>query len=229
MDECYMVFGGSGDIGYAIVESLISSNVVIFSSYFNNPRSFSGGRVRQFRYVSTEGIPIDILAEIRTYKIRALFYSIGVSSSKKSIVKSGLAEWQNLFQTNTLTFIEIFQGLYSELVRCQSHIVALSSVAAQNNSPNNCPYTLSKAGLEIVISCLIKEEIHNKLKFSVVAPSLVNSNMAKKIARLKGYEDYDYYVSEVLNNRILDCEYVANKCIQVLSQPYDANSFYIAI
>lgn len=229
MDECYLVFGGSGDIGSSIVELLIPSDVVVFSSYARHPRSYPDRNVKQFKYISTEGIPQDVLTEIRRYKIKALFYSIGISSSKKSVVKSGLSEWLNLFQTNTLTFIEIFQELYNDLVRSQSHIVALSSVAAQNNSPNNCPYTLSKAGLEIIISCLIKEEGHNKLKFSVVAPGLVDSNMARRIAKIKGYEDYNFYVSEVLNNKILDCQYVAKQCIEVLNRPYDANSFYIDI
>lgn len=214
MDRNVLIFGGSGDIGANLISALLEfEHTNVWSSYKKNHSNIKG---RSFYFDAAIGISSLLLKELEKIHIDGLVYLIGEKSSKHLIRDTSLEEWKTLIDINALGFLRIYNQLYTTLKESGTRIVVLSSSAAFENKRLNGAYSGSKALLESICMTIAKEERENGIQINVIAPSLIDSKLARETVKLKGYTDFDQYVYTCLNGNILKTNDVVEVIIQLL-------------
>lgn len=224
MDKNFLVFGGSGDIGINLTSRLLErEHINVWSSYKNNALNIKG---RSFYFDASAGISSTLLEELRTINIDGLVYLVGEKSSKQLVRDTRLEEWKTLIDVNALSFLRVYNQLYTTLKESSTRIVVMSSSAASENKRLNGAYSGSKALLESICMTIAKEERENGIQINVIAPSLIDSKLAREIVKLKGYNDFEQYVHVCLNDNILKINDVVKVILHLLFdedllQPYE--------
>lgn len=214
MDKNFLIFGGSGDIGISLTSSLLElDHTHVWSSYKKNDSIIKG---HSFYFDASEGISSTLLTELKNTHIDGLVYLIGEKSSKQLIRDTSFEEWKMLIDINALSFLKIYNQLYTTLKESSTKIVVMSSSAAYENKRLNGAYSGSKALLESICMTIANEEKENGIQINVIAPSLVDSKLARETVKLKGYNNFDQYVNTYLNGNILQIKDVVKTILELL-------------
>lgn len=218
-----IVVGGSGDVGKCVVGMLHSQKKHhIISTYFKNYNLDAPTDVLQIRF-NAKNIDKRWLEIGEKYPIAYLVFLVGVRSSKQTIVDTSLQEWENLIEINALSFLKLFKMLSNNLRENHARIIVVSSSAVVDNKAESGPYSASKLLLESIVCTLSKEEEKYGIGFNIIAPSLIDSRLARELVAIKGYKSYEEYVNIVLKGKILSIESVARKIVDIIN--LDAKSF----
>lgn len=102
-------------------------------------------------------------------------------------------------------------------------IVVVSSSAPYENKRLNGAYSGSKALLESICLTIAKEEQENGIKINIIAPSLIDTKLAREIVKMKGYDDFEQYVTTCLNGKILKTTDVIKTIYELLSDETNSN------
>lgn len=90
-------------------------------------------------------------------------------------------------------------------------IVVISSIATRSNAANGAPYAMAKAALEVLASCLAKEEMRNGIRVNIVAPGLVETEMGRRLVKgTMGLDDISKLHDASPFGRVCQPEDVAN-------------------
>ena len=106
--------------------------------------------------------------------------------------------------------------MYEALRESRTKIVVISSSAPYENKRLNGAYSGSKALLESICLTIAKEEEENGIRINIIAPSLIDTKLAREIVKLKGYQNFEQYVAECLNGRILKTKDVVKIICELL-------------
>lgn len=214
MDKNFLIFGGSGDIGVNLTSSLLKdAHTNVWSSYQKNYSNIKG---KSFYFDASLGISSTLLKELRNIHIDGLVYLVGERSSKQLVRNTSIEEWKKLIDINALSFLRVYNQLYETLKKSNTKIVVISSSAAFENKRLNGAYSGSKALLESICMTIAKEERENGIQIYVIAPSLIDSKLARETVKLKGYNDFEQYVHIHLNDNILKVNDVVKVILQML-------------
>ena len=187
--ESAIVFGATGDLGRAIVKGLLCRRTdIILGTWGRGKQVPEYPPIRWIHFDATT-IPEDGLAsEIENVPrpLHALFFCIGIPSTKQIITDTTSEEWLRLFQVNCLSFVYAYTHLRDVCRESQTRIVVLSSDATRTVRKTNGSYTASKTALEVAALTLAKEEATHGVRINVLSPSLVDSQLGKHILCLKG-------------------------------------------
>ncbi len=200
MNKNFLIFGGSGDLGQALIGYIQSIyDGKIWASYHSN--FFSKCDVDVFYFDAEKGLDELKIRLFEREKIDVLIYLIGTHSSKNKIKDTELNEWRNVLEVNAFGFLKVYNQLYLSLVRSKTKILVISSSAASENKKLNGPYSASKVFLESICMTIAKEE--KDLHIIILEISLFDSKLARMTVKLKGYDDFEEYVRVELNGCIL--------------------------
>lgn len=214
MDKNFLIFGGSGDIGINLTSSLLKdAHTNVWSSYQKNYSNIEG---KSFYFDASLGISSTLLKELRNIHIDGLVYLVGERSSKQLVRNTSIEEWKKLIDINALGFLRVYNQLYETLKKSNTKIVVISSSAAFENKRLNGAYSGSKALLESICMTIAKEERENGIQIYVIAPSLIDSKLARETVKLKGYNDFEQYIHMHLNDNILKVNDVVKVILQML-------------
>lgn len=214
MDKNFLIFGGSGDIGVNLTSNLLKfDHTNIWSSYKKNHSNIKG---KSFYFDALSGISPILLEELRNLHIDGLVYLVGEKSSKQLIRNTSIEEWKTLIDINALSFLRVYNQLYETLKKSNTKIVVMSSSAAFENKRLNGAYSGSKALLESICMTIAKEERENGIRIYVIAPSLIDSKLARETVKLKGYNDFEQYIHSCLDGNILKINDVVKVILQLL-------------
>lgn len=208
-DKNAIVFGGSGDLGNEFVELLYNNGYSVYST-FNNSKS-NNIKSKQL-FFDAESDNEEFFKKISNIDIKVLVFCIGVRSSKKIVINTDYDEFNRLININAISFLRIYKKLYQNLRKNNANVLVVSSSASLDNKKTNGAYSTSKACLDSISETLKKEETEYGVTINVIHPSLFDSKLAHEIVKIKGYDDFDKYVAEVLNGEIKSAKEVAVDC-----------------
>ncbi|MEE3343669.1 MAG: SDR family NAD(P)-dependent oxidoreductase [Bacilli bacterium] len=212
-DKNVLIFGGSGDLGKEFSDVFLQNDYNVYSTYKTSKMDYSN--IEQYYYDALADNK-DFFEKIKNIAIDVLVFCVGARSSKKEVVDTDYDEFMNLLTINALSFLKIYKELAINLRRNNSKVLVVSSSASLENKVTNGAYSSSKAYLDSIVETLKKEEEKYGVEFKLIHPSLFKSKLAEEIVRMKGYDNLDYYVENVLDGDIKSTKDIVNENIKYL-------------
>lgn len=214
-----LVAGATGAIGAALVDLLVERgwDVVATGRSFEDT-SPSEGRVHRIRFDGTADDDVARLEERLSGiagVLSAVFFAIGVPSSKRPVTETTAAEYISVFEGNVSSAVRLWHAVHKRARAGKAGVVLLSSDATVTLRPGNGAYSAAKAGLEAFAATLAAEESLHRVRVNVVAPSLVDSPLAERVLAAKGVAAPEQYYLELPWGRALSKDEVARVAIDV--------------
>lgn len=202
--ENYLVVGGSGSIGYAIIERLLrDNNNYVYATYNNHMIDIECDRF--------EALQCDVTKH--DYK------NIVIPSVNHIVYCVGVCCFGNLFEANYDQFVtQCDQQVYSPLEIIREYIkhennlkdiVLIASDAGLNPNLNNSFYGLAKSMMISMASVLANELIKQGIRINVIAPGLTYSKMAQNLCDRRNITILDEEKRR-FDQRLVDPEEIAD-------------------
>jgi NAD(P)-dependent dehydrogenase (short-subunit alcohol dehydrogenase family) len=180
-----LVGGGSGTVGGAVVGRLRQRDWRVIATYRNRPGPADPG----VTWVRFDGVGESDIAAVRdavrqaTDGLHAFFFCIGAPSSKHTVADTPLAEFRDLHAVNVLSFVALWSAIRDRARMGRAGVVAVGSEAAATLRPHSGPYSATKAALHALVTTLAREEAEFGVRANVLAPSRIDSPMARAVRR----------------------------------------------
>jgi 3-oxoacyl-[acyl-carrier protein] reductase len=202
--ENFLVVGGSGSIGNAIIHRLLKSgNNQVYATY-NNQKIF---------------IECDRLEIIQCDVTKHDYSNIVIPTIHHIVYCVGVSCYGNLFEAKYDEFVtQCDQQVYSplEIIReyikgenCLKDIVLIASDAGLAPNVNNSFYGLGKNMMISMANVLSKEFIKLGIRINVVAPGLTYSKMAENLCNNRNITILDEE-NRRIDKKLVDPEEIAN-------------------
>jgi len=215
------IFGGSGDVGQAIIKKIKTTlkNKCSIISTFRKNKIISSQEVEQIRYDVT-GQNNELMDYLNTKNLSHVFFCIGIAS-KNNLINTSEEEILHLINVNALSFLNIYKSLFETCRQNKTRFIIISSTAAVNNRATYGAYSASKAMLESLVKTLAKEEERYGVTFNILQPSMIDSKLARRTVDALGYKNFNDYVVNKLNSKILKLSQVAKVAVDyALNEKY---------
>lgn len=211
-----LVIGGTGAIGHRIVSQLIARQYSVYSTFCNESDT-TDGRAHWIQYDAlsdSHSALLELSVTIPT-PLSAVFFCIGIPSSKLPVIDTDPHEFARLLQVNCISFVKVYSMFAAKCRSSDARVLALSSSTTRSIGPRNGAYSASKAALESVVVTLAKEEAAYGVRVNALAPSLVASPLADHLLILKGIENRQEYVQQQAWGRLLSLSEVAESAVSL--------------
>jgi NAD(P)-dependent dehydrogenase (short-subunit alcohol dehydrogenase family) len=205
-----LVVGGSGAVGTAICDQLICLGLTVYAT-----RTTDGSQqhVRWLRW--SAGEPFTPGQALGNADLRALFYCVGIPSSKTRLLETALDEVTQSFAINATAMLSVLTNLRSTIRRSGTCVIAISSDATTSTRALNGPYTASKLALEAFCRTIAIEEQEHKVRANVLCPSLIESSMGDASLLRSGVTDLAAHKVALPGGRALSPAEVARAAISI--------------
>ena len=172
-----IVTGGSQGIGLAITEKFLEMNYeVITISRSNCFKKLDKKHIHYSADLSKWNECINVCEEIKKKftKIDVLINNVGKSrwASIENITEQFVAD---IFETNVKSYIAITKGILP-LMKKDTNIINISSMAAKRGTKNNSVYCASKFAINGLTQSWAKELGYKGIRVNAICPVLVESN-----------------------------------------------------
>lgn len=214
-----LVAGATGAIGGAVLDLLVQQGWAVVATHrAATPMAPSDERVRWIRF---DGSAEDDHAALERCLasvpgvLSAVFFTIGMPSSKRPVAETPASEYAAVFEGNVLSAVRLWHAVNERARAGKAGVVVLSSDTTVTLRPGNGAYSAAKAGLEAVAATLAAEESRHGVRINVVAPSLIDSPLAERVLAAKGVTAKENYYLQLPWGRALSKEEVARVAIDV--------------
>lgn len=218
--EFDVVVGGSGALGSAVLTLLSErADAELIATYRSaDPPNELRQKAQWIRYnsESKQGLA-ELRAAVEGRGVAHLLFAVGEPSSKREIVNTESEEWERLWRSNVLSFLDVYGALYRAVRRSQGRVLVVSSDTTRKLGVRNGPYSATKAALEAIAVTLAREEAPYGVRVNVLAPSLFDSPLAEHVLRMKGVTDLDAYRKSLPWKRALSLGEVAKVAFSILT------------
>ncbi|MGP3950920.1 SDR family NAD(P)-dependent oxidoreductase [Streptomyces sp. 7N604] len=215
-----VVTGASGALGAAIHTRLTRAGWQVVATYRTRPPA------RDQRQDGTSWVRFDAAEDASTTALRqavdacpgrlhAVFACVGAPSTKQAVADTGVSEFDAVHQANVVSFVRTWHAVAARARRDGASVLATGSDAGQAARAHNGPYTAAKAALASLVITLAKEELQHGVRVNLLAPSLIDSPLARHVMALKGVTDPDAYYTQLPWGRPLALDEVAATCIEL--------------
>ncbi|MFD4525538.1 SDR family oxidoreductase [Streptomyces sp. NPDC058470] len=211
-----VVTGASGALGAAIRTRLITEGWQVVATYRTRPPQDEDSSWVRFD-ASDDAATAALRHAVDSCpgRLRAVFACIGAPSTKRTVADTDVSEYESVHQANVVSFVRTWHSLADRARHDGARVLAVGSDAGQAARPGNGPYTAAKAALASLVTTLAKEELHHGVRVNLLAPSLIDSPLARQILSLKGVTDPDAYYEQLPWGRPLSLDEVAATCIDL--------------
>lgn len=206
-----LVVGGTGSVGQEIVKNLERQSI---RSYYTSRRAENISNTTTGILWDAPGRfvpPKELLSEDRPLLV---FYCVGSPSSKLPVRETEIEEFSRLYDTNCLGLVQVYQALKKSGQK-ELSVVAISSDATVSARSNNGPYSASKSALEVISRTIACEDGQAGTRINILAPSLIDSPMARQINRSIGRADFDDVVRDLPYGRAISPAEVARAAVDI--------------
>ncbi|MFD7497750.1 SDR family NAD(P)-dependent oxidoreductase [Streptomyces sp. NPDC059832] len=220
-----VVTGASGALGTAIRNRLVSEGWQVVATYRTRPPAAGdrNGDISWVRFDAAEDrstTDLGAAVDACTGRLRAVFACIGAPSAKKTVTETGISEFESVHHANVLSFVRTWHAVVQRARHDGASVLAVGSDAGLAARPGNGPYTAAKAALASLVITLAKEEQRHGVRVNLLAPSLIDSPLARHVMTLKGVTDPDTHYKQLPWGRPLALDEVAAACIDLATAPH---------
>ena len=181
-----IVVGASSGIGLQVTISLLNDGYEVYALSSNSEKlALQTSQLSETRVGNLHPIQCDLgevedrASAIRTLRASGLFSHLVFVSGLPYGRRLGMVlqeDVRRVFEVNTLSFIELMQGLLRSFEKPAS-VVVVSSTAASFSQVGNSVYGASKIALERMVASFALEFRGKGIRFNCVAPALVDTDM----------------------------------------------------
>ena len=174
MKKNVLITGCSSGFGLALTQSYLEKGYKVFGISRTKPEIENSDFIfQECDLLDTENIKEDVNSFIQDIKDLELVYlNAGMLGDIKSSLEISIKELKTVYELNVYANKEILDILSTINVKT---IIGISSGAAVNGSKGWAGYSLSKAGLNMLINLYSKEMVNTKLL--AVAPGVIETPM----------------------------------------------------
>ncbi len=178
MKKNILITGCSSGLGLALTNLYLQKGYKVFGLSRKNPliqnKDFEFKKIDLSQTLEIKKLLQDYLLDIKEFEL--VYLNAGILGEIKTLELLSLEEMRNVFEINVFANKEILDIL----AKCKvKKIVAISSGASINGSKGWGSYSLSKAGINMLINLYSKELINTKLY--AIAPGVIKTQMTDYI------------------------------------------------
>jgi len=116
-----------------------------------------------------------------------LVNNAGIASRGNSVASTDPAEMRRVVAVHAIAPFVLSKAALPHLRAAgRGDIIMISSVATQLMSANGAPYSMGKAAQEALARTIAKEERKHGVRCNIVAPSLTDTDMGRKLSKARG-------------------------------------------
>lgn len=189
-DKTILVSGGTSGIGLAICQAIdaLGGKVIIIGRDFSKMESFPFAQSPQqikFDLSDLEGIA-SVTEQIPA--IDGFVHSAGIMEHNLiTFFKPAL--YENIRKINLDSFLYLINALLKKKkLKTGASVVAISSVSSLVGAKGLGIYGMTKASLNIAVKTFANELSNKKIRVNAVAPGMVKTHMAERVAEEVGEE-----------------------------------------
>ena len=207
-----LVTGSSRGIGCAIAEKLFKNGY----SVFTNGRIVSDAP----QYIRADLSTIDGVNAIadavlaQAPMLDCVVLNVG-ATCRKSLKEIGHSDWQSVFNTNVSMPFFLVQRLFDRISDGGS-IVFISSATSVKPHATSVPYGVSKAAVNMLAQCLVKEFAPRGIRVNVICPGFIDTDWQKE----KPQWLRENIESKIALKRFGTPEEVADACMCLIENSY---------
>lgn len=153
-------------------------------------------------------------------KVDILINNAGIVSRGNFVADTGIEELQRVFSVNAFGPFMLTK-LVLPYMRQQPRgdIIFISSDITITCAPGTAPYAMTKAALEILAKCLAMEERPYGIRVNVIAPSVVETEMGRRLVKgTRGVENIKDLYPVAPFNRVAQPYDIGNLCAFLVSE-----------
>ena len=166
----HIVFGGSNGIGKRCLELLNEEYKLDTLNIDISPtKNQDGGKV--IGNLASESFKKQLIFKLKSIKIESITWSIRSRSKQRE----SSAIFKDCLEIEILPLIEIIENLESSILKFNSKIVIISSIAAQFVSAQNPAYNMTKSVIEAYVKCMaVKFGDQSDARINIIRPGIVS-------------------------------------------------------
>lgn len=189
---CALVIGGSGGIGRAIVERLVTGGEPVYFTYFRREDSarqvaqqLAKGGVKSAygRCDLTDRAAIAAClkeAEELFGGVRSIVFASGPTIAQEFVSNMTVAQMQEVLDADVMGFFNLVQLSLPLLRRMpNASIVAVTTGALRSYAPKDALSSIPKGAVEAMCRAVAKEEGRYGIRVNCVAPGFVEAGIGK--------------------------------------------------
>ncbi|MBI5974922.1 elongation factor P 5-aminopentanone reductase [Staphylococcus canis] len=212
-----LVIGGSGTIGRAVTQDLLSYGYEVVLTYNQTSivelqNLYHGEPVQFLKLDVSKEVQLDaVFKDIKN--IDALIYVSG--KSQFGLLQDMTNEMiHETYMINVFNLIKITQYFLSELMASDSgRIIVVSSIWGEMGASFETIYSTMKAGQIGFIKALSQELVKTNVTVNAIAPGAVEGTMTNQL----NDEDYKLLLEELPQNRLIHPKEIAHSIMYLLS------------
>lgn len=208
-----LVTGSTRGIGKAIADKLEESEYHVF----RNGRKPNCRRKDYIQADLTTLKGVTFLAETiqsQTQKLDCLVLNVGITC-RKSLTEITPDDWFMVMDANLNMPFFLIQQL-AEHMGEYGNIIFISSVLSLQPHATSIPYGVSKAAVNMLAQCLVKEFIERKIRVNVICPGFIDTEWQKeKPSWLR-----EKIIEKVAMKRFGTPEEIADICVSLCRNTY---------
>jgi 3-oxoacyl-[acyl-carrier protein] reductase len=201
-----LVTGSSSGIGFGIAKKLSDEGCYVIlngrhEKTLKNSLKLLGTNATFFKADVTKPNQCKLLVQkiIKMYgRLDILVCNVGNGNSKNA-GKETIDDWQNMFEINFLSAINIINHSKKYLIKSKGTIMCISSIAGVDKTDAPIPYSTAKAAINMYVKSSSKYFASNKVRINAVAPGNI---MFKGSVWEKKIEKTPLQVKSFLRNEV---------------------------
>lgn len=188
MDRTFLITGATGNLGQAVIKELSSRDVKLVL-LARNSKALTELQTEYTNIIYSFPYDLEDIAHIETiFKacssqgilLNGLIHCAGINESTP-IKISDTDSMDRMMHINLFSFIEM--GKYfckKKYTSDNSCIIAISSMAAEENPKGMCMYSASKAALNSAVQTMARELISRRTRVNAIMPGYLEQKMANE-------------------------------------------------
>ena len=208
-----LVTGSTKGIGNAIADILAENGYVVLRNGRENKPENS-------KYIKADLSDINGIERLvegvsrYTDKLDCIVFNVG-ATCRKSFKEITYAEWQKVMDTNVNIPFMLAQQFYDYMTE-NGNIIFISSAMSLKPHATSIPYGVSKAAVNMMAQCLVREYASKKVRVNVVCPGFIDTEWQKE----KPEWLREKIVHKTAMNRFGTPEEVAKMCMSLCENSY---------
>lgn len=148
-----------------------------------------------------------------------LVNNAGIPSSGQIIADTDAAELQQLLDIHLFGSFNCTKATLPFMrTKPRGNIIFISSDAPLKCKAGKAPYSIAKAGIEVLAKTLAKEEINFGIRVNAIAPSLTNTDMGRVLLLRRGITNPEQVAKDAPFGRLVQPNDIGHLCVYLASE-----------
>jgi NAD(P)-dependent dehydrogenase (short-subunit alcohol dehydrogenase family) len=220
-NQCAFVMGGTGGLGRAICAAFVAAGWRVFFTYRGDAAKAAAlvaelGEVNAncARADTSDGVEVSAAVEQALNwggALNSAVFATGVHIAQPYVSQTRPEEWKQVIEVELLGLTRFVAALLPTLRENKGNFVVITSIATATYPPGDALSAVPKAGMEMLVRAVAREEGRYGVRANCVAPGLMNAGLgAEFIETMYSPEIWEQQRKRIALGRFGQAEEVAD-------------------